>query len=250
MLTMFLSYYIVVLNNTTKGDPMNFHDALQKIGFSPIEATVYIILCKHGSLTGYEVAKLSGISRSNVYAALYSLNEKGKCHICEGEATKYIALSKAELILSTEREMAEVMLQLEQTFPESITVSEPYVTIHGYDNVLSKIKNAILLCQSHLYILSTASDIHLFKEELFAISNTRKVTIICDEQIEIIPSIAVYTKNKSPQGFHIIIDTQSVITGDLNTTASQCLYSTNQSLVRLMRESFITELDIIKLTGQ
>jgi len=228
---------------------MNFNDALQKIGFSPIEATVYIILCKHGSLTGYEVAKLSGISRSNIYAALYSLQEKGKCHISEGEPTKYVALSKEELILSTKRDMDATLLKLEQSFPESINVSEPYVTIKGYDNVLSKIKNSILLCHSHLYILSTASCIQLLEKELLEISSTKKVTIICDKQLPLEGAIAVYIRNKAPQGFHMIMDTQSVITGDLMSEHSQCLYSTNQSLVRLMRESFITELDIITLTN-
>lgn len=228
---------------------MNFNEALQKIGFSPLEATVYITLCKHGHLTGYEVAKLSGISRSNVYAALYSLQDKGKCHVSEGESTKYVPLSKEELILCAKRDMSQTIIELEQHFPASLEVSEPYVTIKGYDNVLSKIKNSLLLCHSHLYILSTAAYIELLTEELIAISYSKKITIMCDKPLNLGPHITLWTRKKSPQGFHMIIDTQSVITGDLSHEGSQCLYSTNQSLVRLMRESFITELDIMTLTN-
>lgn len=227
---------------------MNFNEALQKIGFSPLESSIYITLCKHGALTGYEVAKLSGFSRSNVYAALYSLQDKGMCHICEGESTKYVALSKEELILSVKRTMSKTLEQIETHFPDRIDVSEPYITIKGYDNVVSKIKNCILLCQSHLYILSTSTYIELFKKELLTISSSRKVTILSDTKLELKAPITCGIRKKSPQGFHMIIDTQSVITGDLTPEGSQCLYSNNQSLVRMMRESFITELDHIHST--
>ena len=247
-MTTFSASYIVVLNNTTKGDFMDFTTCLQKIGFSPIEATVFITLCKHGSLTGYEVAKLSGISRSNVYAALYSLQEKGRCALSEGEPTKYVALSKEELLLSVKREMNHTLEQLEIYFPESVSISEPYITVKGYENVLHKIKNSILLCQSHLYILSTSCYIELLEKELLEIASTKKVTIICDQPLAIDYGMITYVRNKPPQGFHMIIDTQSVITGDLASKEAQCLFSSHQSLVRLMRESFITELDIIKLT--
>ena len=77
---------------------MNFEEALAQMGFSPIEATIFITLCQNGALTGYEVAKLTNLSRSNVYAALYALQEKGKCYLAEGESTKYVALSKEELL--------------------------------------------------------------------------------------------------------------------------------------------------------
>lgn len=229
---------------------MDFSEALQKIGFSPLEATVYITLCKHGNLTGYEVAKLSSVSRSNVYAALYSLQEKGMCHVAEGESTKYVALSKEELIFFAKRTMNKIINDIEEHFPDRIDVSEPYITIKGYENVVSKIKNGILLCQSHLYILSTTLYIDLFKEELMAIGPSKKVTLLCDKAIDLGPHITVGVRKKSPQGFHMIIDTQSIITGDLKHEGSQCLYSNNLSLVRMMRESFITELDMIILTKQ
>ncbi|PHV72068.1 hypothetical protein CS063_00895 [Sporanaerobium hydrogeniformans] len=227
---------------------MDFTTCLQKLGFSPIEATVFIILCKHGSLTGYEVAKLSGISRSNVYATLYSLQEKGRCALSEGEPTKYVALSKEEFLLSIKREMTYTLEQLEVTFPESAKISEPYITVKGYENVLNKIKNCILLCQSHLYILSNTDYVKLLEKELSEIASTKKVTLICDQPLEADYNLITYIRSKSPQGFHMIIDTQSVITGDLNAKDAQCLFSSHQSLVRLMRESFVTELDIITLT--
>lgn len=226
---------------------MNFNNTLHKLGFTPIEATVFITLCKHGSLTGYEVAKLTGISRSNVYAALYSLHEKGKCQLSEGETTKYVAISKEELLLSTQREMSKTLEEIERFFPNSIESQEPYVTIRGYTNVLDKIKNSIVLCKSHLYLLCSADTVNLFKEELIAISHKCRIRIICEKDLFINDSITVYNRQKDPIGFHMIIDTKSVITGDLDLDHAQCLFSKNDSLVRLMRESFVTELEMIAL---
>lgn len=226
---------------------MDFNNTLHKLGFTPIEATIFITLCKYGTLTGYEVAKLTGISRSNVYAALYNLQEKGKCQVSEGETTKYMAISKEELLLSTQREMTQTLEEIKQLFPNSIETQEPYVTIRGYANVLNKIKNSISLCESHLYLLCSTDSVNLFKEELLAISQRCRISIICETDLFISPAITVYNRQKDPLGFHMIIDTQSVITGDLDLEHAQCLFSKNDSLVRLMRESFVTELEMIAL---
>lgn len=226
---------------------MNFNNTLHKLGFTPIEATIFITLCKHGSLTGYEVAKLCGISRSNVYAALYSLQEKGKCQVAEGETAKYMAISKEELILSTQREMKQTLEEIKQYFPNAIETHEPYVTIRGYDNVIHKIKNSISLCESHLYLLCSSRSVSLFEKELIAISKHCRISIICETDLSLNSDITVYNRQKDPKGFHMIMDTKSVITGDLDTEHAQCLFSKNESLVRLMRESFVTELDMIAL---
>ena len=224
---------------------MDFNTALLKLGLTPIEATVFTILCKNGALTGYEVAKLCGISRSNVYAALYSLQEKGKCYTVEGDTNKYIALSKEELLLCSKREMNTVLTALDTHFPEAIDLGDPYITVKGYTNVVEKIRNTILSCESHIYILTTKEQILLFQEEIEEISTSKRVTIICDKHL-LLREALVYIKAKPPEGFHMIMDTRCVLTGDLSGSP-QCLYTLNHSLVRLMRESFITELDMIKL---
>ena len=46
-------------------------------GLSRQEAAIYLCLLQNEELTGYEVAKLTGISRSNVYNGLASLVEHG-----------------------------------------------------------------------------------------------------------------------------------------------------------------------------
>ena len=45
-------------------------------GLSRQEAAIYLCLLQNEELTGYEVAKLTGISRSNVYNGLASLCDR------------------------------------------------------------------------------------------------------------------------------------------------------------------------------
>ncbi|MEF9959637.1 MAG: helix-turn-helix domain-containing protein [Niameybacter sp.] len=227
---------------------MHFEEALTKLGLTPIEATLYTTLCKNGALTGYEVAKLCGISRSNVYAGLYSLQEKGKCYLLDEEPNKYIALPKEDLLRSAQKDFSKVYETLETLYPESLLLSDPYITIKGYQNVVDKITNTILDCKSHLYILTTSDILEQFQAVLSEISTSKRVTIICDSHL-IIGEALIHTKAKPILGFHMIMDTHCVITGDLSQESSQCLFTTNQSLVRLMRESLITELEMIRLTN-
>lgn len=53
------------------------------------EAAIYVEFLVHGEMSGYEVAKETGFSRSNVYASLQSLAEKGALFLIQGESTKY-----------------------------------------------------------------------------------------------------------------------------------------------------------------
>ena len=52
---------------------LQFIDNLISFGLTRQEATIYTALLTHGDMTGYEVSKETGISRSNAYAALSNL---------------------------------------------------------------------------------------------------------------------------------------------------------------------------------
>jgi sugar-specific transcriptional regulator TrmB len=52
---------------------MDLLGCLAKTGLTGQEAALYLALCREGELTGYEGAKVAGVSRSNAYLALSSL---------------------------------------------------------------------------------------------------------------------------------------------------------------------------------
>ncbi|MBQ6028280.1 MAG: hypothetical protein IJL24_01970, partial [Treponema sp.] len=69
-LTQIKKTVIVVLNRTTIMPNMSFIDSLNDFGLTRQEGAIYSALLNHGDMTGYEVAKDTGISRSNAYAGL------------------------------------------------------------------------------------------------------------------------------------------------------------------------------------
>ena len=72
---------------------------LQHFGLSRQEALLYQNLLSHGKQTGYEIAKETGISRSNVYSALSVLVEKGAAYVQEENAKKYIPVKLEEFCI-------------------------------------------------------------------------------------------------------------------------------------------------------
>lgn len=145
--------------------------------------------------------------------------------------------------------MEQILDEISTLYPEPIQeTNESYSTVSGYDNVIDKIRNHILLCKSHLYILCSTKLALLFKDELIEVSKTRRITIICEDNLELSSNIKVLYRDSDPKVFHMIIDTSSLITGEIATNHSQCLYSNNKSLVSLMRDSFLYEINSAKET--
>lgn len=73
---------------------------LMHFGMSRQEATVYLRLIEAGKQTGYEIARDTGISRSNVYASLAALVEKGAAYLVEEDAKRYIPVHVQEFCVA------------------------------------------------------------------------------------------------------------------------------------------------------
>ena len=59
-------------------------EKLVQFGLTRQEANIYMCLLRNKDLSGYEVSKLTGISRSNVYSALAALVDEGAAYLMEG----------------------------------------------------------------------------------------------------------------------------------------------------------------------
>jgi len=74
-------------------------DQLQQLGFSQYEAQAYVALLQRNPLTGYELAKVSGIPRPNIYPVLARLEERGAIVRLEDDGgTHYAAVASDELV--------------------------------------------------------------------------------------------------------------------------------------------------------
>jgi sugar-specific transcriptional regulator TrmB len=222
---------------------MDLINALKKLGFTQQESIIYITLCKHGELTGYEAAKLSGISRSNAYAALSSLVDKGSANIIEETSVKYVAVSREELIKNATRDFNNNIEIIENSLEFNPILNDPYITITESKNVVNKIKNMIIHSKMRLYFCADNKILDYFYDEIKdACNRDIKVVILSPNSLNF--NHHKYYKSFNYESIKLIVDTKEVITGTLN----QALYSRNKTLVKLIREAIINEIELIELT--
>ncbi len=229
---------------------MDLIQALKNIGFTQQEAVIYISLCKQGELNGYEAAKVTGISRSNAYAALSSLVEKGHACVIKGESAKYTAIPKEELLLNAKRYFLANLDYIDKNFPETSQSDDPYITISGYQNIVDKIRNLISLSSKRIYISSSPETLNLFKSDLnAAVERDMKLVIITGKDIGVKNS-QLFIQPKDSESIKMIADSKEVLAGklsdgDQNQNQDQCLYTKNKTMIELMKETFIHEMELI-----
>jgi predicted transcriptional regulator len=74
-------------------------EQLQQLGFSQYEAQAYVALLQRSPLTGYELAKVSGIPRPNIYPVLARLEERGAVvRLEDAGGTHYSPVAADELV--------------------------------------------------------------------------------------------------------------------------------------------------------
>ncbi len=72
---------------------------LEQLGFGEYEARAYVALLQHGAVTGYELAKVSGIPRPNIYGVLQKLEERAAVvRVDTPDAIRYAPVPVDELL--------------------------------------------------------------------------------------------------------------------------------------------------------
>ena len=112
----------------------SFTERLMEFGLTRQEASIYQCLLTEGKVTGYEVAKQTGISRSNAYNSLASMTEKGAAYLVEEASTrKYVPVPLNEFCKNRIRKLEESGKWLQEHMPTEKAYVEGYITIEGAD---------------------------------------------------------------------------------------------------------------------
>jgi sugar-specific transcriptional regulator TrmB len=77
---------------------------LGDLGFTENEGKAYLALLREQPLTGYGVARASGVPRSKVYGVLEGMVEAGVALVSRGDPTRYAPLPPEELVAARRRE--------------------------------------------------------------------------------------------------------------------------------------------------
>src|SRR5579872_3418738 len=111
--------------------------ALAALGFTQLEAEVYVFLLGEAPATGYRVAQAIGRLPANTYKALESLQNKGAVIIDEGASRLCRAIPSAELLDLLKRRFAEQEARATRALSEIAPVShdDRIYQLRSYDQV-------------------------------------------------------------------------------------------------------------------
>lgn len=225
-------------------------EKIMEFGLTRQEAVIYVCLFRHGELTGYEVAKQTGISRSNVYGALAGLVEKGAAYVLEGSASKYTPVAIAEFCDNKIRSLEKQKAYLAENIPQVSAVKEGYITIEGYKHIYDKMRHMLKAAKQRIYLSAPAGFISLWEKDLCELTKKEiKVVLITDDEVKIEDSI-LYLSGKKEEQLRLIIDSEYVLTGEITGKDSDtCLYCGQENFVNVFKEALRNEIKLIELTG-
>lgn len=224
-----------------------FTEYLKNFGLTGQEATIYEILLKNDAMTGYEVSKASGISRSNAYGSLSGLVEKGAAYLVEGEASRYISVDINRFCDNSIRELSRQADYLKSHAPEMKPTNEGYINIQGSRHIKDVIRDMLSKCEKRLYILAEPEVIAEFEPKLKELIANGKKVVIMTKDYELEGAIVYYTEPEEYQ-IRFITDSEFVLTGELrNKESDSCLYSKQKNLVALIKEALKNRIKLIEI---
>lgn len=223
-------------------------EELLHFGLTRQEANLYLTLLSQGELSGYEAAKLTGISRSNTYTALAGLVEKGAAYVMEENVTRYTAVPFPEFSGNVIRHLQEKQKNLLPRLPQRQTKQQGYITIRGTQQIMDKLVHLIEEAKQRLY-LSVPGDIlmQLLPCLQQQIEEEKRVVILTDIPCPLEGAVSYLTK-KSDAQIRLIVDSIKVLTGRISDGEdSTCLFSLNRNLVDVFKDMLKNEITLIEL---
>jgi len=226
-------------------------EKLAQFGLTRQEANIYLCLLRSKDLSGYEVSKLTGISRSNVYSALASLVEEGAAYLLEGETNKYTAVAIEDFCENRIRRLTALKQELVAQIPQIGDSSAGYITISSHRHIMDKIYNMLEHVAYRVYLSMPTEYLEQFRDHLeqLAADGKKVVLLVSDLPSEAIKGSIVYQTDKQDRQLRLIVDSSYVLTGEMNgDAADSCLYCGQKNFVNVFKDSLRNEIKLIQLT--
>jgi sugar-specific transcriptional regulator TrmB len=162
-------------------------EILKNLNFTEYEAKAYLTLLEESPLTGYAVAKNSGVPRSRIYEVLDSLTIRGDILVSPGNTPQYTPVPAKELIKNRRREAEENFELAEKSlaeFERSAHDRENIWNITGRNEILDKVKDCILSAKKRILLEVWKEEFEELESELrHAAKRGVNVTIIAYGEI-------------------------------------------------------------------
>lgn len=225
-------------------------EKLVQFGLTRQEANIYLCLLRNKNLSGYEVSKLTGISRSNVYSALAGLVEEGAAYLLEGETNKYTAVPVGDFCENRIRQLTGLRQELVSQVPQMGDDSEGYITIRSYRHIMDKIFHMLERVEYRVYLslpVEYLGQLRPYLERLTA-EGKKVVLLVSELPDDWLKGCIIYRTGKKDRQLRLIVDSSHVLTGELTgDVTDSCLYCGQKNFVDVFKDSLRNEIKLIEL---
>jgi len=203
-------------------------DKLVQIGFSEYEAKAYVALLRESPVTGYQLAKASGVPRSMIYEVLGKLTARGAAMTLRKEgSTQYAPVPSDEFLAQLQHEQDALIGALEEELAGLDATSDlDYVwNIDGHENIMAKAREMIDQAQKRIYLSLLPATFPALRGALQrAIGRGVRVVVYSTSELEL-PGGHVIA-NPMPDEVHerveglwlvLVVDAEEVLVGELLT---------------------------------
>lgn len=200
-------------------------DKLLKIGFSEYEAKAYMALLSKNPVSGYELAKISGVPRSMIYEVLGKLTARGAAMtLHSGNVTRYAPCPAEEFLTQMHREHTDLIDSLKNELTSFIETPElEYVwNIEGDDNITAKALEMIGQAERQIYLALRPVSFPVLQAALIqAIARGVRVVVYTTGELEL-PGAQVMVAHVAEEtleqarglGLILVMDGEEVLIGE------------------------------------
>jgi sugar-specific transcriptional regulator TrmB len=144
---------------------------LQHLNFSQYESMAYLALLKQGEVTGYELAKNSGIPDSKIYAVLNKLLEKNVILALDSDPLKYTPIPPDDIISRMKSDYLNTFDTLSKSLNDiyqNEQMSDQYIwNLSGRQEIMRRIIEFINQAKASIYLSVWDEEVVEIKESLY-----------------------------------------------------------------------------------
>ncbi|MFC5446920.1 TrmB family transcriptional regulator [Paenibacillus aestuarii] len=219
---------------------------LRILGFTELEAKCLHMLAESGTHTGYEIAKRLGVSRSNVYAALQKLAEKGVVLTSHGEPTHYQSLSIEDISRKIETDLQASIRYVKAHMPKQDAHRTGYFSLDGDAKVTDRLRDELKNAREEVLGDLARNEVDLLKADLeSAAGEGVRILLATADEADVEPSIRQFQhlreRTEQPQSgrkFTLLIDRKLAIVGTLGCESAKVMLTEHPAMVELLQEHF------------
>jgi sugar-specific transcriptional regulator TrmB len=156
--------------------PLRFAElaqTLKPLGFSDLEASIYVFLCQESSITAYRIAQGLAKPVANTYKAINALESSGAVIVEEGESRLYRAVPFQELFKRMEhtlRERGALAAAALAEIRQPIADDRVY-RLQGWDQIIERAKQMLARAEQVVIVNASPGFLSEIRDDLASAAN-------------------------------------------------------------------------------